>query len=235
MNDLEVVNPQNDVYSGWDAPKPDLPAPTKNIGNPRWPRGPQPHKRTAWPRNKDTKYMSSNSDGDGGVTFKSNSSGEPDYDIKKLIDWKGDWLPAPGSWSARKGHTNRQFSQWIGDWMNAQPADCSLPVSRPPDTFNDGGGIRKELVPHGYASQLRHLTVVGQTVARKENDEPDKGPSPWVDTVVLLKNFVHFTCKNLGLIDMLPFSADDSMQSITMTRIGYDVDSNTREDRVAAG
>jgi hypothetical protein len=107
----------------------------------------------------------SSSDSDGGISFKSNSNGDPDYDIKKLLDWNGDWLPAPESWSARKGHTNRHFGQWIEDWMNGQPPDCSMPVFRAPGTFNgyevvktvgdektieyvfDEGSVCKELAP----------------------------------------------------------------------------------------
>jgi hypothetical protein len=146
------AEPQHDVYSGWDEPKPNLPVRGKNAGNPRWPRGLQPqpaYKKNVWPKNSEMKYVpaSSGSDTDGGVTFKSNSGGDPDYDVKKLLDWNGDWLPAPESWSARKGHTNRHFGQWIEDWMNGQAADCSTPVSRPPGTFVDDAGICKELAP----------------------------------------------------------------------------------------
>jgi hypothetical protein len=143
----KAADPQNGVYSGWDEPKPDLPAPTKKAGNPRWPQGPQPYKKTVWPKNKDMKYIPSSSDSDGGVTFKSNSNGDPDYDIKKLLDWKGDWLPAPESWSARKGHTNRHFGQWVEDWMNGQPEVCTAAISKPPGVFNAEDGVCKELAP----------------------------------------------------------------------------------------
>jgi len=138
---------------------------TKNLGNPRWPRGPQPYKKTVWPKARDMKYKPSSSDSGGGVTYKSNSNGDPDYDIKKLLDWNGDWLPAPESWCARKSHADRHFGDHIEQWMNNQAPECIKPVYYPQHTFNghakttkigdeehieyilEEGKVCKELVP----------------------------------------------------------------------------------------
>ncbi|CAE7030388.1 hypothetical protein CFE70_004141 [Pyrenophora teres f. teres 0-1] len=155
------------VYDAWDFSKPSPPpAVKKNLGNPRWPRGPQPYKKTVWPKARDMKYVPHSSDDDGGVETKSNSNGDPDYDIKKLLDWNGDWLPAPESWSARKGHEDRHFGQHIEQWMNNHSPECIKPIYFPQPTFNghakttrisdknhteyvlDEGQVCKELAPH---------------------------------------------------------------------------------------
>jgi len=148
--------PEPTTYNGWDQPKAESPPTTKAPGNPRWPRGPQPFKKTVWPKSKDMKYVPSSSDSDGGVSFRSNSNGDPDYDIKKLTDWNGDWLPAPETWTGRKGHADRHFGAHIEKWWNTHPPECITPVYFPPDTFDAG----KELVPR-YWLQAK---VEGETL-----------------------------------------------------------------------
>ncbi|RMZ73084.1 acyl- n-acyltransferase [Pyrenophora seminiperda CCB06] len=106
----------------------------KNTGNSRWPRGPQPYKKYVWPKARDMKYIPGNSDYD--ITYKSNSNGDPDYDVKKLMDWNGDWLPPPESWAARTGYEDRHFGQRIEQWMNNQPPECIQPMFYPQHTFN---------------------------------------------------------------------------------------------------
>lgn len=62
---------------------------------------------------------------DGGVVVcPSDSEGDPDYDIKKLIDWNGDWLPPPETWSARHGFTDRHFGAGIEKWINGHSKTC---------------------------------------------------------------------------------------------------------------
>ncbi|KAF2653066.1 hypothetical protein K491DRAFT_22897 [Lophiostoma macrostomum CBS 122681] len=68
-----------------------------------------------WPKNRDMRAEPDESD--GGASIASNSQGDPDYDIKKLVDWNGDWLPAPVEWAGRKSFTDRRFSQHIYDWV----------------------------------------------------------------------------------------------------------------------
>jgi hypothetical protein len=172
-SDSKTASPQNGVYSGWDDPKPDTPALVKRNGNPRWSRGPQPYKKTVWPKQKDMKYIPSSSDSDGGISSKSNSDEDPEYDIMKLLDWKGDWLPAPELWSARKGHTDRRFGQWIESWMNAQPADCSTPVFRAPGTFN-GHEVVKIVGDEEIIEYVFDEGVVGK----------DMAPRYWVNAKV---------------------------------------------------
>ncbi|KAH6872177.1 hypothetical protein BKA58DRAFT_381504 [Alternaria rosae] len=135
--------PEPVAYNGWDEPKAEPPPTTKAPGNPRWPRGPQPYKKTVWPKTKDMKYIPSSSDSDGGVSFKSNSNGDPEYDIKKLTDWNGDWLPVPETWNGRKGHADRHFGAHIAQWVDAIPGEAKVQVYLPPNTFTFG----KEVAP----------------------------------------------------------------------------------------
>lgn len=135
--------PEPTAYNGRDQPKAESPPITKAPGNPRWPRGPQPYKKTVWPKTKDMMYIPSSSDSDGGVSFRSNSNGDPEYDIKKLTDWNGDWLPAPETWSARKGHADRHFGAHIAQWAQAIPRECHIQVYLPPNTFT----LSKEVAP----------------------------------------------------------------------------------------
>ncbi|KAF1837413.1 hypothetical protein BDW02DRAFT_141204 [Decorospora gaudefroyi] len=189
--------------NGWDEPKPEIPAATKKGGNPRWPRGPQPYKKTGWPKAREMKYIPPGSDSDGGISFKSTSNGDPDYDIKKLVDWNGDWLPPPETWSARRGYTDRHFGQNVERWMNAQPAECTRPLDITSDAFHgcktvntvDGSdvvefvlvnGVCKELAPHYWIrakvekQTLREFWKRFLEAEPKPFDQDDlKGDSPW--------------------------------------------------------
>jgi hypothetical protein len=141
------------------------------------------------------RYISrSSSDSDGGVSFKSNSNGDPDYDIKKLLDWNGDWLPAPESWSARQGYHNRHFGQYIEEWMNATKPECTEPLYLAPNTFNgyrvgEGSeakfvldGVCKELVPRYWMG----AKVDGITLRDYWKQLPMQAPAP-IDDVDLVE------------------------------------------------
>lgn len=86
--------------------------PSKYNSRPHWP------KKTVWPKNRDMKPLPSNDDSDGGVSFKSNSDGDPWYDVRKLVDWNGDWLPPSVEWADRKSFTDRHFAQHIEEWAH---------------------------------------------------------------------------------------------------------------------
>ncbi|KAL1800942.1 hypothetical protein ACET3X_001284 [Alternaria dauci] len=162
------------VYEGWDEPKADLPVAKKQSGNSRWPSRTQPYKKTAWPKSRDMKYIPSSSNSDGGVDFKSNSDGDLYYDIKKLTDWNGDWLPPDVTWSARKGYTDRHFGTHIEQWVNNHPPDSRNGVTPyfPPDTFTKG----KELAPRYWLE----VKVGGESLREfwKGLVNPEKEPKP---------------------------------------------------------
>lgn len=64
---------------------------------------------------------SSESSFDGGVECRSDSNGDSEYDVKKLVDWNGDWMPAPESWQGRKGHVVRHLGKSVEQWIDTHP------------------------------------------------------------------------------------------------------------------
>ncbi|KAF1942927.1 hypothetical protein EJ02DRAFT_344468 [Clathrospora elynae] len=186
----EPAKPENGRYPGWDDAKPELPVLTKETGKARWPAGPGPYKKIVWPKNRDMKYIP-HSDSDGGVSFKSNSNGDPYYDVKKLLDWNGDWMPAPESWSARKGHSNRHFGEDMEQWMNTHTPECRGPMITSADAFRglktaDGNndecilvaGVCKELVPRYWLE----AKVDSKTLRDFWKELPQSAPEPVSET-----------------------------------------------------
>jgi hypothetical protein len=141
--------------TGWDEPlQEQLLVPSRRWENPRWPRAPNvPKERHVWPKAREIpKALSGGSQSDGGITFKSNSDGDPSYDVKKLMNWNGDWLPPPEEWAARKGFTNRHFSQVIEQWANEHSRECTKVMNINSPAFlgaknEDDKWVTKDLVP----------------------------------------------------------------------------------------
>ncbi|PSN74215.1 hypothetical protein BS50DRAFT_627562 [Corynespora cassiicola Philippines] len=102
------------VLEQWEDPKPETPAASKQK-NSRWARN---IPRNKWPKASEMRPRPDDQESDGGVSFKSNSNGDPDYDVKKLMAWNGDWLPPPEEWSARKSFADRHFGASIEKWIN---------------------------------------------------------------------------------------------------------------------
>lgn len=175
---------QADPWAKWNVPEQHVPEPvSRRPGNPRWPRGPQPYKKTVWPKARDMKPLSTDSDGDGGVTCHSDSNGDPDYDIKKLLDYNGDWMPPSEHWEARKGFNNRHPNNIIEQWINGHSDDCTKPIP---------GGIRrnpesedrvcKELVPRYWAEGR----VEDMTLREFWRDMPRRAPKAVTDIDITL-------------------------------------------------
>jgi hypothetical protein len=118
------------------------------------------------------KYISSSSSSDGGISFKSNSNGDPEYDIKKLTDWNGDWLPAPETWIGRKSHADRHFGAQIEQWCNTHPRECMQDVYFPPDTFASG----KELAPRYWLEVKIEGATLGEVWKKLVNPETEPKP-----------------------------------------------------------
>jgi len=120
--------------------------------------------------------LPSDSSSDGGISFRSNSNGDPDYDVKKLMDWNGDWLPPPEQWSARKGHTSRHFGQGIEQWINGHGEDCTEPIKYDAATFYEDG-LCKELVPRYWLLPK----IENDTLGGFWKKMPTHAPSPISD------------------------------------------------------
>ncbi|KAF2466447.1 uncharacterized protein BDR25DRAFT_187625, partial [Lindgomyces ingoldianus] len=104
--------------------------------------------KTVWPKNKDMKPLPTDEESDGGVSFRSNSNGDPNYDIKKLIDWEGNWLPAPVEWDGRKVFHNRHLGDHIEAWINrSDDRTCYMAMDITPEFTAEKNG---ELVPRSW-------------------------------------------------------------------------------------
>ncbi|KAF2641879.1 hypothetical protein P280DRAFT_286932 [Massarina eburnea CBS 473.64] len=121
----------------WDPPRPPYVKPPTRNGNPRW--NSNPPRRSKWPKQKDMKALPSNHNDDGGidtewargwgVDIRSDSGGDPFYDVKKLTDWNGDWMPPPVDWMARNRFADRHFGEGIEKWMNGHNLDACSEVA----------------------------------------------------------------------------------------------------------
>ncbi|KAF5849430.1 hypothetical protein GGP41_006328 [Bipolaris sorokiniana] len=181
----DMITPEN-VWGGWNGPEINHPHAHQKTANPRWNRGPQPYKRKPWPKQRDMKYIPDRSDSDGGVNCWSDSNGDPDYDVKKLLDWNGDWLPAPESWSARRGHEDRHLGANVEQWMNGHSQECTRSIYCPLSTFSPEDGPCKELAPRYWleakveGSNLRESWKTISTSDPKPLDDMDlTGHAPW--------------------------------------------------------
>ncbi|KAF2624839.1 hypothetical protein BU25DRAFT_125193 [Macroventuria anomochaeta] len=176
-------------WNGCDNPVPEQPpAPTRRNGNPCWPRAPKPPKeRHVWPKQSEIpRELSTGSQSDGGVTFKSDSEGDPSYDVKKLMDWNGDWLPPPEEWAARKGFTHRHFGQVIEQWANEHSRNCTKLMDIDSPVFSgvekaDGGWLNKDLVPRYWLHDL-----IDEAAPRKFWEElPQRAPATLSDVDIM--------------------------------------------------
>lgn len=159
--------------------------------NPRWnnQRGPrQPYQRTPWPKNRDMKALptESDSDDDGGVVFRSPSHDDPEYDIKQLVDWNGDWLPPPEEWAARNPFINRNFGQWVERWINGHAPDCTKALDISAQAFTGEGKHGehkeahkncKELVPQYWMA----VQVEGKPLGEFWKEMPSRAPDTFSD------------------------------------------------------
>ncbi|KAF1965489.1 hypothetical protein BU23DRAFT_545965 [Bimuria novae-zelandiae CBS 107.79] len=107
---------------GYEEPTPVPPPQLKTKKRNGWP-SPVRKGRHMWPKNRDMRPVTDD-EGEWDVEHKSDSNGDPDYDVKKLIDWNGDWLPPPESWSARHTFTDRHFGASIEKWINGHHQSC---------------------------------------------------------------------------------------------------------------
>ena len=136
-----------------------------------------------WLKQRDIpKALSAGSQSDGGVTFKSDSDGDPSYDVKKLMDWSGDWLPAPEDWAARKGFTSRHFGQVIELWANEHSKNCTKLMDTASADFlglqtEDGKWLNKDLVPRYWL----HDTIDGAPPRKFWEEMRHRAPAPLSD------------------------------------------------------
>lgn len=186
---------ESNEHAAWDEPKTKSPSPPKKTDNPRWPRAPQAtqHTRLPWPKARDMRPQPSSSESNGGISCGSHSNGDPDYDVKKLLDWNGDWLPAPEEWAARKGHTNRHLGKFVEQWVAGHGDECTalidfLDLSMPNQGTQAIDGqhdphnvVCKEIVPRYWVQS--HVEQMSLRDFWK--DLPDRAPSALSDVDIM--------------------------------------------------
>ncbi|KAL1598777.1 hypothetical protein SLS60_007919 [Paraconiothyrium brasiliense] len=128
--------------------------------------------RHVWPKNRDMKPVSDDED-EGGVECRSDSNGDPDYDVKKLVDWNGDWIPPPESWAARHAFTDRHFGSGIEKWINGHDTTCTVNLS---DllTLPDFLGVE---VPGG-------VVLIDGVITAQQTINKEIAPRSWIPTKI---------------------------------------------------
>lgn len=141
----------------------------KKSNNSKRPRGPKPYKKNVWVKARDIKPLPSESS-DGGVQCVSDSHGDPDYDVKKLLDWEGNWMPAPPDWAQRKGFSSRHFGQVIEKWINGHSKQCTIPIDIDMmPVFNTG---ENDIAPRYWVDGK----VEGMNLRDFWNEMPERAP-----------------------------------------------------------
>ncbi len=156
------------------------PSKTRSVKNQKWQRNwnAAPKKKNVWPKARDMKYTPPENGSDGGISFRSHSNGDPDYDVKKLLDWNGDWLPPPVEWSERRSFSNRHFGRDIEDWINKHPKQCYEKMALDSDAYKgNDDGICKELVPRYWMSAM----VEGKSMRQFWLEMADRAPDTLSD------------------------------------------------------
>ncbi|KAF2200183.1 hypothetical protein GQ43DRAFT_472957 [Delitschia confertaspora ATCC 74209] len=170
--------------NGWQAPDS-----ADDLNQKRAKRSPwaKPPKKTVWVKNRDLKPDPLNYAGNGGATIESNSEGDPDYHIKKLVDWSGNWQPPPLGWEGRRGYTNRHLNDDVRDWIDGLYSLSKLKAkidTSDPDFLEAKKTIaQRHWVPtniEGESAQQFWRTFLSRAPAPVDNGDID-GP-PWWET-----------------------------------------------------
>ncbi|KAF2793707.1 hypothetical protein K505DRAFT_375151 [Melanomma pulvis-pyrius CBS 109.77] len=133
--------------------------------------------RTRWPKNREMKAVPVDEESDGGISFKSNSNGDPDYDVKKLLDWEGKWMAPPEVWSGRNSFRDRHFGDHIEQWINGgelKGCDKLIMDINPAEFLADPNG---ELVPRSWIP----TQIENGSPQEFWRDFPSRAPAPLSD------------------------------------------------------
>ena len=98
------------------------------------------------------------------------------------MDWNGDWLPPPEDWVARKGFTNRHFSQVIEQWANEHSRKCTKLMNVDSPAFSgvkDAADkwMNKDLVPRYWLHDL----IDGSPPRKFWKELPQRAPAALSD------------------------------------------------------
>lgn len=82
--------------------------------------------------------------------FNSNPGGDPQHDIKKLVDWNGNWLPGPTDWESRRSYHHRNFNEEMMRFVyDSVDQEAAVDVYSEPTFLQNPSG---EVAPRVWAS-----------------------------------------------------------------------------------
>ncbi|KAL0259364.1 hypothetical protein SLS55_005100 [Diplodia seriata] len=82
--------------------------------------------------------------------FNSNPAADPDHDLKKLVDWEGNWLPGPTDWETRRGYHHHNFNEEMMRFVNGSiDTEAAVDIYNEPTFLNEPSG---EVAPRIWAS-----------------------------------------------------------------------------------
>ncbi|KAK0640137.1 hypothetical protein DIS24_g9664 [Lasiodiplodia hormozganensis] len=82
--------------------------------------------------------------------FNSNPGADPQHDIKKLVDWEGNWLPGPTDWESRRSFHHHNFNEEMMRFVYGSiDKDATVDVRNEPSFLSIPHG---EVAPHAWAS-----------------------------------------------------------------------------------
>ncbi|KAF2714879.1 hypothetical protein K504DRAFT_457068 [Pleomassaria siparia CBS 279.74] len=150
--------------------------------NDPWP-GPSGQGTTAnkkgmrWPKNRDMKAVVGEQESDGGISCESNSDGDPNYDIQKLVDHEGNWMPPPEVWCGRNSFRDRHFGDTIEAWIDRGQScgtDKLIMEITSPEFLADSNG---DMVPRDWIP----AKIENESPQQFWRTLPTRAPSPLSD------------------------------------------------------
>ncbi|KAF2143431.1 uncharacterized protein K452DRAFT_357742 [Aplosporella prunicola CBS 121167] len=122
----------------------------------------QEKRNSNWISNKEIREMEKNrrkqaKDTKGGwnssfseKSYDSNPNNSPDHDVKKLVDWEGQWLPGPIDWEQRRSYRHRNFEEEVFRWVNeAIDKGATIDIAEEKDFTAE---VNAEMAPRIWAS-----------------------------------------------------------------------------------
>jgi hypothetical protein len=164
-----------------------------------WPKKGKPY----WPKSSEMKAQPVEDEGDDGLSSNSNSNGDPLYDVKKLIDWSGNWMPPPEVWTGRNTFRDRHFGESMEVWMKRSEACGTSKLVmdiNPADFLADHG---RDLVPRDWVPSQ----IEGDSPQEFWRSLPSRAPAPVDDgdtdeTKPWWESYANPTTEYLSFVDV---------------------------------
>ncbi|OJD30122.1 phosphinothricin acetyltransferase [Diplodia corticola] len=119
----------------------------------------KPKRNTKWITNKEIRERAlKDSNGRVGAWgsngsdtgFESNPAADPQHDIKKLVDWEGNWLPGPTDWESRRSYRHHNFNEEMMRFVyGTDETEAAVDITKEPSFSDVPNG---EVAPRVWAS-----------------------------------------------------------------------------------